>query len=198
VIERVSNRNFLEFEPEHVLEVYRSINENLASVEGHAMQMSTVTIVGARHGQKIGLFLHYWLTEDRLGVVYRETDPLTPKNYAQYRDEALASCEAMGFILDNAGYRSLSEEQRKRLVADSPAFGGGPAAEPVAVAESEADGAAAESEPTTAEFDADDPETILVLEEQSEQIEAPHVPSGEVAMLGNDQWTVFFRLMASL
>lgn len=189
-----------------ILEVWRSINENLVGAEGYPSQLGLATVVAARSNGRIGLYVHYWLIEDRVGLLYREQATITPQNYAHLRDEAVAQLEAMGFIVDNAQYRAIGEAGRERLKQTLPVFGGGPAAQASAEPEADdelelvdADDDVLEEVEAVSVFVAPEPESILLLDE-----DAPPTAVGSKAgqgafpQLGQDSWKVFFRMIASL
>lgn len=188
-----------------ILEVWRSINENLVGAEGHASQLGLATVVGARSNGRIGLYVHYWLIEDRVGLLYREDATITPQNYAHLRDEAVAQLEAMGFIVDNAQYRAIDEAGREHLKQTLPAFGGGPAVEaapePEAADELEladADDDALEEVEAVTAFVAPEPETILLLDEDAPPTAVrSQAGQGAFPQLDPDSWKVFFRMIAS-
>lgn len=188
-----------------VLEVWRSINENLIGAEGHPTQSGLATVVGVRRQGRVELYVHYWLSQSQVGLLYREEDAVTPASYALLRDRAVADLEAMGFIVDNAQFRALDQAGRARLFA-TPVFGGGVAA--ADLAEAVLDGEDIEDVEAVTAFAVDDgdPETILVLDETS-AVSVPPAPASVTASprggrafpeLDSDSWKVFFRMIASL
>ncbi|RMF15720.1 MAG: hypothetical protein D6761_07360, partial [Candidatus Dadabacteria bacterium] len=127
MIERLPDRaDLAEFreQPGAIVELHRSINENLMSAESYPTQHSEATIVITRDSQGVKLFVHYHLYDDDVGLLYQETDPITRDNFAMIRDMAIQSVEAMGFILERIDVRSLPEQDRLDLLARLPAFGG--------------------------------------------------------------------------
>jgi hypothetical protein len=190
-----------------VLEVWRSINENLVGAEGYPTQNGLASVIGVRRREQIELYVHYWLSESKVGLLYREDEPITPANYATLRDHAVGELEAMGFIVDNAQYRTLDTAARERVLAAMPVFGGGAAAAPESAVLVDDENEIEDVEAVTAfAIEDDDPETILVLDESS-AVSVPSVSSNDPRRpqgsrtfpeLDPDSWKVFFRMIASL
>lgn len=205
MLEQVDGADRVDVAQDEVLEVYRSINENLMSADGHPSQPSLASVVGVKESGsgRVRIFVHYFLLEDRVGILYEEEDEVSPKSYAGKRDEAIESVESMGFILDNMQFRSLDEDERQRAFETLAAFGARPGETETGTG-AEASDEAGDEELEEAEIDeegddappADDPETILILEDDEEQEEKPAAEAGDG--LGDPElWRVFFRMIAS-
>ncbi len=190
-----------------VLEVWRSINENLIGAEGYPTQNGLASVVGVRRRDQVELYVHYWLSQSGVGLLYREDEPVTPARYAGLRDQAVGELEAMGFIVDNAQYRTLDPSAREHILTSLPVFGGGAAATPEPIDSVETDAEIEDVEAETAfAIEDGDPETILVLDESSavsdpsDSTNDPVRPRGGRSFpeLDPDSWKVFFRMIASL
>ena len=169
-----------------IVEVYRSANENMITLAGYPMQPSVASLVSIKGAQGILIFVHFYLLQDEVGVLYQVEEPVTEQNYAQVRGEALAEVEAMGFIMNNTFFHRLSPAEQQKLVAGLPIFGGGKASSSPAKESLQAEGDSKE----------EDPETILVLEEEAGE-SGP--PEGESAVsIEKGTWEILFRLLASL
>jgi len=154
-----------------ILEIYRSVNENMMSFGEFPTQLADAFLVGCREKTKISLYVYYYLHEAKKGLLFEETDPLTPRNYAEKRREILDSIEAMGFIMNNLGYRNLPPLEQKKLLSSLAIFTGFVEKEEGSVQK--------------------DPETILILEEEKQE-EKPSPPR-----LDPNLWGVLFRALAS-
>lgn len=172
----------LEFQPDRahldptalqeILEIYRSVNENMMSYGEFSSQLADAFVVGCREQGKISLYVYYYLYEAQRGLLFQESEPLTPKNYAEKRKEILESIEAMGFIMNNVGYRNLPDAEREKVLSILSVFG---------------------KSPEKGEEGTKDPETILILEEEEKVESKP-----KFLQLDENLWGVLFRALASL
>lgn len=208
MIERAEGQSVLDASKLEVLEVWASINENMMTAEHYTTQLASASVIGVREDGEIRLYVHYWLIDDRVGLLYVETDPLSPANYAESRDEAVASVESMGFIVDSVRIRDMEPEDRQQKLAAMPAFGGAPAGE--------GDDGEAELEDiemvdddtasSIVDLEADpedmDPETILILDADDSTTSSGPAGHAVSARFGGEvdpgMWKVFFRMIASL
>lgn len=207
MIQRIGDIDHLDLKPHEVLEVFRSINENMMSAESYPTQLSEAAVIGARRGDRIRIFVHYYLAEDKVGLLYGETDSVTVDTYQAMRNAAIDSVEAMGFLLENLNFRKRNAAEQARILAELPAFGG--TAARVRIGGVTASVPDAASEVATAA--AADPETIFILDDEEVAQDAPPasvaaaVPATAAkellpttVSLAPDTWKVLFRLIASL
>jgi hypothetical protein len=154
-----------------ILEIYRSVNENMMSFGEFPTQLADAFLIGCREKEKISIYVYFFLHEANKGLLFEETESLTPKNYAEKRREILESIEAMGFIMNNLGYRNLPPQEQKNLLTILSIF----------------TGSGGERE----EAEKKDPETILILEEEKQEEKQPS-PKFDANL-----WGVLFRALAS-
>lgn len=124
MIERIPGGTTIAADASAIVEIYRSINENMMSAESYPTQLSEAVVVSVRADTGIDIFVHYYMYDDEVGLLYREMDAVTPQNYTSYRDLAVDSVESMGFILENKNYRKLPDTEKGKLLATLLAFGG--------------------------------------------------------------------------
>jgi len=176
VIVEVRGRNHLVVKREEILEIYRSVNENLSSVQGRPTQPTVATVVTLKEAGKIKIYCHFYLSQDRVGVLYQKEGEIDPRSYEERRREVLEEVESMGFIMNNVGFRALPEVEQERILKTYPVFGGR---------------FSEENEGGEEKGEEKDPETILVLEEGES-------PPQERSSVDSKIWEIFFRVMGSL
>lgn len=187
MIERVGKESQIRAKISEILEIYRSINENMMSAENYPTQKGEAVLAGVKVGNKIELYVHYFLYDNEIGLLYKETDPIHPQNYTAYRDAAKDSIESMGFMLENKNFRKLSEDQKIQLITSLRAFGG----------TGKKVGAFANSQTQV------DAPSILILDETVHDVtSAPKLQAAsakaEATSIDDETWNLFFRFIASL
>ena len=107
-----------------VVALIESINHPHIGVPGYDPQVTHAYVVGVRrHDGLFDLFVYLYLTEDQRAVVYTHTGgPVDLAHYPEVEAEALNFVESMGFMVDNANFRSLPPEQQQALMQSVPCF----------------------------------------------------------------------------
>ncbi len=183
MIDFVGEKDLSQLTPDQVLEIYRSSNQNLMSAESYPSQASEATVVGCQVNDKIRLFVHYFLYDDNVGLLYQEDEPISPNSYGAQRDFAVESVESLGFLMENFQFGQMTEQEKRESMAKLPVFGGHGRH-------------VAELDSTTR---MEDPETILILDDEPDphDVAMPSLGRLEGIQLDQDSWKVLFRFIAS-
>ena len=107
-----------------VVALIESINHPHIGVPGFDPQVTQAYVVGVRRPDGLfDLFVYLYLTEDQRAVLYTHSGgPVDLSRYPEVEAEALNFVESMGFMVDNANFRSLSPEQQLELMESVPCF----------------------------------------------------------------------------
>lgn len=108
--------------PDQVIAITNSINHPLVVVPGRASQMAEAFVVALREvGDLVVVFVCLWLDLDREQVIYASA-PIEEDELDDVRQEALAFCESMGFIMEETSFSSLDRVSQEELLARLPPF----------------------------------------------------------------------------
>src|SRR5690606_335188 len=90
--------------PEQVISISNSVNHPLVVVPGRSSQMAEAFVVALREvGDLVVVFVCLWLDLDREQVIYASA-PIEEDELEEVREEALAFCESMGFIMEETPF----------------------------------------------------------------------------------------------
>lgn len=108
--------------PDQVLSIANSINHPLVVVPGRASQMAEAFVVALREvGDLVVVFVCLWLDLDREQVIYASA-PIEEDEVEDVRQEGLAFCESMGFIMEDAPFSDLDRVSQEEMLARLPPF----------------------------------------------------------------------------
>ena len=108
---------------EQVVSVYHSINSPHLAIPGKKAGPATCTVVGLRGPHGFAVFIYLYLPESQDCAVYAsDRRDLGPTEYTDVEQEALAFCESMAFMVDNANFRGLPPDQQEEMIRTMPAF----------------------------------------------------------------------------
>lgn len=108
--------------PDQVISITNSINHPLVVVPGRASQMAEAYVVALREvGDLVVVFVCLWLDLDRDQVIYASA-PIEEDEVEDVRQEAMAFCESMGFIMEEASFTDLDRLSQEELLARLPPF----------------------------------------------------------------------------
>ncbi|MFL5248686.1 MAG: social motility TPR repeat lipoprotein Tgl [Myxococcales bacterium] len=105
-----------------IVGLYESTNQPLVQVPGKSAQAAQAAVVASHvgHGYEVVIALTFLESGDN--VLYTPDQVVDDGGLPQKVEEALDFAESMGFILDSAGWASLSSERRDELRSRLPAF----------------------------------------------------------------------------
>jgi len=108
--------------PEQVISISNSVNHPLVVVPGRSSQMAEAFVVALREvGDLVVVFVCLWLDLDREQVIYASA-PIEEDELEEVREEALAFCESMGFIMEETPFASLDRASQEDLLVRLPPF----------------------------------------------------------------------------
>lgn len=108
---------------EQVLLLHQSINSPHLAVPGKPAGPAQAFVVGLRGSSGYAVFIYLFLSETKDCAVYAPARRGTSaEETEQHETEALAFVESMGFMMDNANFRSLSVAQQEELMKSLPVF----------------------------------------------------------------------------
>lgn len=108
--------------PDQVLSVANSVNHPLVVVPGRASQMAEAFVVAIREvGDLVVVFVCLWLDLDQEQVIYASA-PVEEHEVEEVRQEAIAFCESMGFIMEEAPFADLDRVSQEEMLARLPPF----------------------------------------------------------------------------
>jgi hypothetical protein len=108
---------------EQILALYQSINSPHLAIPGKPAGPAQAFVVGLRGANGFAVFIYLYLVEAMDCAVYvPDRRNLGPEEYQQDEAEALGFVESMGFMMDNAHFRSQPVEQQDELLRTLPVF----------------------------------------------------------------------------
>ncbi len=108
---------------EQVVALFQSINAPHLAIPGKQAGPAQAFIVGLRSSGGFAVFVYLFLSEHHDCAVYvSPRRNLSPEEYAGEEAEALGFVESMGFMMDNANYRGLPQDQQEELLKSLPVF----------------------------------------------------------------------------
>ncbi len=118
--------SFLEVRQEEIMAIIESINHPHIGVPGHEPQATRATIVGLRNADaSFSVFIALYLESSVANVVYvNDRARFDLQTYPEIEAEALMFMESMGFMVDNAHYRTLDPARQLELIDRLPCFHG--------------------------------------------------------------------------
>ncbi len=129
---------------EQVISLHQSLNAPHLAIPGKKAGPAQAFIVGLRGGQGIGVFVYLYLAESADCAVYVSGKRnATPEDYTDEENDALGFVESMGFMMDNANWRSLPPPRQDELLKTLPVFFKDPKLSPAPKAKADAKLAAA-------------------------------------------------------
>jgi hypothetical protein len=129
---------------EQVIALYQSLNAPHLAIPGKKAGPAQAFVVGLRGAQGFGVFVYLYLAESEDCAVY--VSGKRNANADEYRveeEDALAFVESMGFMVDNANWRSLPPARQDELLKTLPVFFKDPKLSPAPRARAEEKRAAA-------------------------------------------------------
>ena len=98
------------------------VDDHLA-IPGKKAGPALASIVGLRGAHGFAVFIYLYLPESQDCAVYAsDRRNLSPDEYQQEEQEALAFCESMAFMVDNANFRALPPDQQDDMIKTMPVF----------------------------------------------------------------------------
>nr|WP_153864838.1 MULTISPECIES: social motility and stimulation tgl protein [Myxococcaceae] len=108
---------------EQVASLHQSINSPHVAIPGKAAGPAQAFIVGLRVAAGLRVFVYLYLGETADCAVYVSDAGAVPAaRYADEEGEALAFVESLGFMMDDARFRTLPPAQQDELLRTLPAF----------------------------------------------------------------------------
>jgi len=108
--------------PEQVISIANSVNHPLVAVPGRTSQMAEAFVVALREvGDLAVVFVCLWLDLDRDLVIYASA-PIEMEELDEVREEAMAFCESMGFIMEDTSFAELDRASQEELLVRLPPF----------------------------------------------------------------------------
>lgn len=108
--------------PEQVISIVNSVNHPLVAVPGRTSQMAEAFVVALREvGDLAVVFVCLWLDLDREQVIYA-SGPIEMDELERVREEAIAFCESMGFIMEDTSFAELDRASQEELLVRLPPF----------------------------------------------------------------------------
>jgi hypothetical protein len=108
---------------EQVVSLFQSINAPHLAIPGKQAGLAQAFIVGLRASSGFAVFVYLFLSEAQDCAVYvSPRRNLSPEEYANEENEALGFVESMGFMMDNANFRGLPQDQQEELIKTLPVF----------------------------------------------------------------------------
>jgi hypothetical protein len=108
---------------EQVVSLYHSINAPHLAIPGKKAGPAHAYIAGLRGNQGYAVFIYLYLPESQDCAVYvADRRNITVEEYQQQEQEAIAFCESMAFMVDNANFRGMPLEQQDEAIRTIPVF----------------------------------------------------------------------------
>lgn len=108
---------------EQVVALYHSINSPHLAIPGKKAGPAQASIVGLRGAHGFAVFIYLFLPESQDCAVYAsDRRNLSPDEYQAEEQEAIAFCESMAFMVDNANFRGLPPDQQDEMIRGMPVF----------------------------------------------------------------------------
>ena len=108
---------------EQVAALFQSINAPHVAIPGRRAGPAQAFIACLRGTQGFTVTVYLWLSESHDCAVYlTERVAQTPEDYRTLQTDALGFVESMGFMMDNANFRALPQEQQEELMKTLPVF----------------------------------------------------------------------------
>lgn len=108
---------------EQVVALYQSINSPHLAIPGKKAGPAQASVVGLRGPHGFAVFIYLYLPESQDCAVYAsDRRSLSPSEYETEEQDALAFCESMAFMVDNANFRSLPPDQQEDMIRTMPVF----------------------------------------------------------------------------
>lgn len=108
---------------DQVVALYQSINSPHLLVPGKPAGAAQGYIAGIRGPVGFGVFVYLYLAEVADCAVYvHDLRSLTPEQYREVEQEAIAFLESMGFMMDNLNFSTLPVERQEELIRTLPVF----------------------------------------------------------------------------
>lgn len=108
---------------EQVVSLHQSINAPHVAIPGKQAGPAQAFIAGLRVGAGLRAFVYLYLGETADCAVYvSERGAVAPSQFAGEQEEALAFVESLGFMMDDARFRSLPPAQQDELLRTLPVF----------------------------------------------------------------------------
>lgn len=108
---------------DQVAALYQSINTPHLAIPGKQAGPAQAFIVGVRTGGGFNVFVYLHLAEASDCAVYlSDRRNLSPDQYREEESEALGFVESMGFMMDNANFRTLAPADQDELIKTLPVF----------------------------------------------------------------------------
>ncbi len=108
---------------EQVASLHQSINAPHVAIPGKQPGAAQAFIAGLRVGGGMRAFVYLYLAENADCAVYVSERGVVPAaQYADEEAEALAFVESLGFMMDDARFRTLPPAQQEELMRTLPVF----------------------------------------------------------------------------
>ncbi len=108
---------------EQVVALYQSINTPHLAIPGKQAGPAQAFIVGLRSSGGFAVFVYLYLADNQDCAVYASSRRnLSPEDYAGEENEAQGFVESMGFMMDNANFRALPQDQQEEMLKTLPVF----------------------------------------------------------------------------
>ena len=108
---------------EQVVALYQSINSPHLAIPGKKAGPALASVVGLRGPHGFAVFIYLYLPESQDCAVYAsDRRNLSPDEYQAEEQEAIAFCESMAFMVDNANFRGLAPDQQDEMIKTMPVF----------------------------------------------------------------------------
>lgn len=108
---------------EQVVALYHSINSPHLAIPGKKAGPAQASVVGLRGPHGFAVFIYLYLPESQDCAVYADDRRnLSTTEYEGQEQEAIAFCESMAFMVDNANFRSLPPDQQEDMIRTMPVF----------------------------------------------------------------------------
>ncbi len=98
---------------EQVVALYHSINSPHLAIPGKKAGPAVASVVGLRGPHGFAVFIYLYLPESQDCAVYAsDRRSLSAGEYEAEEADAIAFCESMAFMVDNANFRALPPDQQ--------------------------------------------------------------------------------------
>jgi hypothetical protein len=129
---------------EQVIALHQSLNSPHLAIPGKKAGPAQAFVVGLRGANGFGVFVYLYLAEAEDCAVYVSGKRnASPEEFQEEEGDALAFVESMGFMMDNANWRSLPPPRQDELLKTLPVFFKDPKLSPAPRARAEEKRAAA-------------------------------------------------------
>jgi hypothetical protein len=123
---------------EQVIALHQSLNAPHLAIPGKKAGPAQAFIVGLRGANGFGVFVYLYLAEAEDCAVYVSGKRnASAEEFQEEEGDALAFVESMGFMMDNANWRSLPPPRQDELLKTLPVFFKDPKLSPVPRARAE-------------------------------------------------------------